>query len=145
MKKLLTGLLLGGFLLCASLAHSANTVTDVGDIDVRIGGVSPAHVKKVAIDTVDTDVTVYDPPSTKMACIVGLSASEGTATNLTIKSGSTTAIVFELAANQGIYSKITSGVDYCTAAGEDLIIQSSAAFTSLTFYIIEAGHLNFYK
>lgn len=90
----------------------------------------------VAIDTVDTDLTIKDPAADELVMVLGVHFSEGGAAhNLTLKSGSTTNLVLELAANQGLSHPLGSGVFFVTQPGEDLIIQSSAALSNMLLYV----------
>lgn len=137
MKRLLLGLL---SLFFIANVWAANTATDQGDLDITVDGSGPVSPITVVIDTTATDLTIVDPASNKMACIVGWVHSEGTAVNLTLKSGSTTHGVLELAANQGIAETMGHPL-FCTLEGEDLIIQSDTAISYLTLYTIQASRL----
>jgi hypothetical protein len=125
-------------LLITGTALASNTATDMYQAPIRVYDEGPVHMVKAAIDTINTDLTLYDPGAEKYACIVGLHASDGTAANLTLKSGTTTITLFELAANQ---EKRGVTVPICAAKGQDLIMQSSAAYTSLLFMIVEASKM----
>ena len=143
MKKALL-VALAALFVCAP-GHAANTATAQTAQNIRVGGSGPVTPYVVAIDTVDEDLTIVTPSSDKMACIVGLGVSEGTATNVTFKSGSTTLFVPELAANQGMLKPIDKGILLCTQLGEALKIQASAAISNLLIHVVQAGYLDFSK
>lgn len=139
--KALTAALLAAFLLATSVAFGANSATERTALPIYIGGEGPVRPVSVSIDTTGADLTVNDPPSDRMACIVGAFGAETNAANITIKSGSTTYSVPELAASTLVNVPLGNGPLFCTQPGEDLVIQSSAVYSSLLLYIIEAKKL----
>jgi len=90
----------------------------------------------VTIDTTGSDLTVFTPATGNHVFVHGVIFSEGTAANLTFKSGSTTLITPEMAANQGVWSSIERDVFHLsTAKGEALVLNSSAAISSMLVYV----------
>ena len=142
MKKL-TRLFFVAFalLLLPQLSLAANTATAGTAIPIRMYGATKATPVVVAIDTTAQDLTVYAATSGKALAIVGWEYAEATAHNLTIKSGSNTLVVLENPANTVRDNKLGEGVPFMTAVGEALVIQSSAAITSMVIYVAEVERL----
>ncbi|MBX2861172.1 MAG: hypothetical protein KTR14_08050 [Vampirovibrio sp.] len=136
MKKI--GILLFAmlFLLTCLAANifAANTATEQTARRINFSGEGPVRYVMASLDTVDTDLTVYDPPSKRMACVVGIRMSNSSPVNLTLKSGSDTMVTLELASNQGLWGG--GNTPLCTAPGEDLIIQASAPVNSVLFELV---------
>jgi hypothetical protein len=107
----------------------ANTKTLIDTIPTRVGGVGPVYEYEIVIDTTATDLTIRTPvTATNRLWIVGIWLSEGTAVNLTLKSGTTKSHTLELATNQSLIGKTEKDSFYfVTAPGDDLILQASAA------------------
>lgn len=141
MKKVLA--VLAALLLCAQPAFAANSATARTALPIRIGGASPVVPYTLTFDTVDTDLTVVTPSSNKMACVVGVFGSEGTASNVTFKSGTTAYVIPELAANQGMLVPVSNHALFCTQPGEALKLSVSAAMSYLLLYVIQAQMLDF--
>lgn len=141
MKKLLSALLV--LALSCQIAYAANTVTAQTALPISVGGSNGVIPTVVTIDTTASDVTLLTPDSNKMACVASVFMSEGTAANLTFKSGSTTYAIPELASNQGILTLITRGVLFCGQPGEAVKVQSSAAVSFMLFNMIQASRLQF--
>src|SRR5690349_5662410 len=116
MKKFLAALL-AVFLSCGPV-FAANTATAQTALPIRVGGAGYVVPYKVTFDTTASDLTVVTPGSGKMACIVGMTFSEASASNVTFTSGSTSLLTLELAANSGVYDKISNGAFFCTQPGE---------------------------
>ncbi len=75
------------------------------------------------------DLTVHTPASGNHVFVVGWQHSDGTAANLTLKSGSTNLNILELAGNQGLYSKVQrDAYDFATDKGGALVIAAGAAW-----------------
>jgi len=110
----------------------ANTATLIDTIPIRVGKIGPVYEYELNIDTTGTDLTVRDPAvATNRIWVVGIFFSESTATNLTLKSGTTKSHTLELASNQGITGFTDqNGFYFVTLPGDSLIIQSSAAITT---------------
>lgn len=143
MKKFLLAALAVLF-LCQPAAFAANTATAQAALPIRLGGNrGPVTPYVVSFDTTASDLTIVTPDSDKMACIVGIAMSETSATNITVKSGSTTQVVYELAANQGFGEGIGNHAVICTQPGEALKMQVSVAVTSMLVYVIQAAYLDF--
>lgn len=142
MKKTLA--VLAALLLCLPIpALAANTATARTALPIRVGGVAPVVPYTLTFDTVDTDLTVVTPSSNKMACVVGAFSSEGTASNVTFKSGTTSYVIPELAANQGILVPVSNHAMFCTQPGEALKISVSAAISYMLLYVIQGQLLDF--
>lgn len=144
MKNLIVAVT-AAFLFWAQLpAFAANSATAQTALPIKVGVYSdPVVPYVVAFDTTASDLTIVTPDSGKMACVVGMGVSETSATNITFKSGSTTLFVPELAANQGVYDKISNGAILCTQPGEALKIQVSVAVSNMILYIVQATRLDF--
>lgn len=121
----------------------ANTSTKFQDIQVGGQHTGPIHQYSVTIDTPNSDLTIYTHTATaNRIWVVGLAFSEGTAANLTFKSGSNPFPVIELAANQGKWDPVTPGSFYLvTEPGKDLIMSSSANITGMTIYLVDGVYL----
>jgi hypothetical protein len=92
----------------------------------------------VIIDTTGADLTVFTPSSGKRWALVGWQYTEGSAHNLTVKSGSTELVTYEFAANQGRNDKIGEGIILSGLAENDaLVIQSSVAISKMLMYLTE--------
>lgn len=123
--------------------YAANTATDLTDLPIKVGGLKPVYPVLLQIDTASADVTVYDTVGNNITCITGWLGVEATAVNVTIKSASTVNTVLELTTNQGLGHPISDGVVYCTAPGEDLVMQFSDVYTYLLLYLISGSDLKF--
>lgn len=144
MKRFLASLLLvaalgGGFCPRAEAANSATDLPEMPYGGQRGGGIYPYIV---AIDTVDTDLIVRTPATGNMVCVVGLNFLQGAATNVTWKSGSTTLLTWNLAANQGISHPISKPL-LCTVASQALVVRASVVMPNMLLYVIETSTANF--
>ena len=121
----------------------ANTATAQTALPIQTRGVGVNVTPYViAIDTVDTDLTIITPAnSSAMAVVVGLMFSESTAANITFKSGSTTLLKVELSGSQGLYLPLGDQVYLATQPGEALKIQSSAAITNMLMFVAETSRV----
>lgn len=121
----------------------ANTSTLEDTLPISIGGAQAIREYHLAIDTVDTDLTVHTPATGKRVFVVGMWFAEGTATNLTLKSATTPSksVVLELAANQGGWDSIGKDIIWVCTSGEALVVQSSAAISDLIIYTVEAERM----
>lgn len=120
------------------MANSATALTKV-PIGLKNsgygGGTTPVLV---VIDTTGADLTVFTPASGNRWALVGWVYGEATAHNLTVKSGSTSMLVCEFPANTVVREKIQNGIILSgLAAGDALVIQSSAAISSMLMYLTE--------
>lgn len=105
----------------------ANASTLTNTIPARVGGLGPVFEYSVSIDTINTDLDIRTPTGNNRLYVVGVSLQEGTATNFTMKSGSSNTQTWELAANQGLNFPITkNSYLFATKAGEKLSVRSSA-------------------
>jgi len=124
--------------------EAANAATAQTPLLMQIGGRAvPVTPVVVTFDTTAQDLTIFTPASGKMACVVGLNFSEGTAANLTVKSGSTTLVTWELATNQGVLSPIGNHAIFCGAVGEAIKFNVSAVISTMLVYVAEADRFNF--
>lgn len=119
----------------------ANTATEKTGLPVAVWGQGVVFPVEVAIDTVDTDLTVFTPATGKMVGVVGINYAEATAHNLKFTSGSDLEATFEMGANSGIAQGISkTELFYCTQPGDALKVQSSAAISGpMIIYVIEGG------
>lgn len=121
----------------------ANTATAQTGLNIRIGGNGPVVPYVCSFDTTASDLTIVTPASGKMAAVVGMFMSEANAVNVTFKSGSTTLWVPEFAANQAVYDKLGNGASVITQPGEALVIQVSAAVSSMLLYVVQGAFFDF--
>ena len=122
----------------------ANTATVQTALPILVKGVGVNAIPYViAIDTTGADLTIKTPGGGGMVVVVGLMFSEGTAGNLIFKTGSTTLVTLELAANQGLFLPLGNQVYMATQPGEALKIQSSMAITSMLMYVAETSKVVF--
>lgn len=91
------------------------------------------------------DETIYTPDSDGYVAVVGLQYVEGDAHNLTFKSGSTTLVTFQQAANGGISHPIGDGILVSTYAGEALKISCTEALSPFVIYVQEYTNLKLGK
>lgn len=91
----------------------------------------------VSIDTLNSDLTVVAAATGKQIAVVSFSYVGSSAANVTLKSGSTTRKVLELAANSGVWKGISPEILFITAPGEALVMRSSAAITNAEFFTIK--------
>ena len=122
----------------------ANTATLVGTTPRRVNA-GPVYSYKIAIDTTGSDLTIQTPATGNRIFIVGFWLADGTANNITWKSGSNTLFTPELAANFNLIQPVPTGDSdgwiLATNAGEALIINCSAALTSGLIHVVEAKQL----
>lgn len=118
----------------------ANSATAQAALPIKYAGVSAVIPYAIVIDTTAQDLIVRAPADGSHAAIVGLFYRETSAHVLTIKSGTTTLVAIEhVAADAPGYYGIGSGILAMTAAGEDLIIQSSVAISTMLMHVIEGN------
>lgn len=121
----------------------ANSATLVSTTTRR--GKATVYGYKVVIDTTATDLTIRTPTGVAKIFLIGAYLSDGTAMNITFKSGSTTLCIPELAANQDLQVSVPCGdVDsfiLATESAQALVIQSSAALTAGILFVAEAVEL----
>lgn len=117
----------------------ANSASAQSQLPIVVSGKFDGTVTPVivTIDTIDTDLTIFDPDTDKHVGILGIQLVSSTATNITIKSGSTTLTVLQLSANSGFSKNLDGSLMLSTAKGEDLIIQASATPPVFIMYIVE--------
>lgn len=123
----------------------ANTATLVATTPRR-GSAGPVYSYLINIDTTGADLTIRTPANTEnRVFLVGALLSDGTANNITFKSGSTTLCTPEFGANQGLLVPVpANGQDgwiMATAAGSALVINCSALLTSALLHVVEAKEL----
>lgn len=121
----------------------ANTATAQTALNIRVGGCGPVVPYVCTFDTTAQDLTIVTPGTSNMAAIVGAFMSETSASNVTFKSGSTTLVIPELAANQGILLPIKNHALLVTQPGEALAIQVSVAVSYLLLYIVQGKYFDF--
>lgn len=114
----------------------SNTATELFQNESRIYGLGPVRTVQITFDTVDEDLVVHSPIAGNSAFLTKLVFSEADAANLTIKSGSDSLVVLQLAANQGVWTP-QDGIPIHTEYGEDLIMQCSVAIATMVAYIVE--------
>lgn len=125
----------------------ANVASAQSPIPVKYGNSGFAMIIPVIVtmDTTGADLTVYTPDSTRFWAIAGINYRETSAHSLIFKSGSTTLVTLEQAANSVLEHKIGDGI-YMTglAKGDALKINAgTAAVSSILFYIMEFEQLIF--
>lgn len=122
----------------------ANTATLVGTTP-RLKQAGPVFSYLVNIDTTGADLTIRTPATGNRIYLVGILLSDSTANNITLKNGSTTACVLELAASQGLATPVqTGGSDsflMATDVSTALVINCSALLTGALIHVVEAKEL----
>lgn len=114
----------------------ALTATDT--IPASVGGLGPVFEYETNLSAgVDKDIKAASS-TTSRVWVVGLLMSEGTATNLTIKT-LTKSITIELAANQGIYDKTGKGFIFAGKPGETVTFSSTADVTGLQTHMVDGA------
>lgn len=121
----------------------SNTATAQTALHIRVGGNLTVVPYVVSFDTGGQDLTIRTPATGKMIFLVGMFMSETDATNITFKSGSTTLVVPEIAANQGILVPIKNHVILATQPSEALKMQVSVAVSSILLYVVEGSSFDF--
>lgn len=91
----------------------------------------------VSIDTLDEDLTVYTPAAGASAAIVGWQYAVAAAHGLTVKSGATSLVTYQMPANSGRNDAIQGDPIIEGGVGEALKIASSAAIPSMLLYVAE--------
>jgi hypothetical protein len=119
----------------------ANTATLVGTTP-RNKNSGPVHSYLINIDTTSADLTIRTPLTGNRIFLVGALISDGTANNITFKSGSTVLCTPEFGANQGLLAPVgANGADswiLATAEDQALVINCSALLTSALLHVVEA-------
>ena len=96
----------------------------------------------VSLDTA-ADFTVYTPVNADAyVAVLGFLFADATASNLTIKSGSTTLVTLELAANTGLYQPVNGDIMLETAIGEALVFNASATMSSILVHVMEISQVS---
>lgn len=118
----------------------ANTATQLTKVPFYIKGDQVQGVTPVVvtIDTINTDLTIHTPDSSRFVALMGINYAESSAHNITWKSGSNTLSVWEVGAggNNGVYIPVYKPL-LSTNRGESLIISSSANITTMLLYVVE--------
>ena len=121
----------------------ANTATQLNPLNMQNGLSRAITPIVVSFDTINSDLTIYTPDKAqKMVAVVGMAASNTTASNLTVKSGSTTLVTLQLAANQGIYHPIGKPI-FVTQPGQALVMQVSAQPFTALIYVVQGDNFAF--
>lgn len=82
------------------------------------------------------DLTITTPATGNQIFLMGICSAEAAAKNLIFKSGSTTLLSLEMAANQGISEKVDrNGYIIVTPVSGALIVNASAVTTDFTFVL----------
>ena len=118
----------------------ANTATLVSTSSITIAGVDVVYGYAIAIDTINTDLTIRTPAATKMIGVVGWVHRENAAYDFSFKSSpSTTLVTIETASTTSpVPVLIGQGVLAVTVPGQALIVQSTVVVTSMLLYVIES-------
>jgi hypothetical protein len=117
----------------------ANTSTLLGTLPIKLYGNTAVYMYSVAIDTINTDLTIRTAAAGKMQAIVGMIHDETSNHTMLIKSNTTIIGRFEKA---GSYQfTIGGGIVACSVTGQAIVIQASAAIDSILIYIVEANQL----
>ncbi len=121
----------------------ANSATLVNTTTRR--GKATVYSYKIVIDTTGQDLTIRTPTGVSRIFLVGAILSDGTAMNITFKSGSTTLCIPELTTNQALIAPVSCGNEdsylLATEAAAALVIQSSGALTAGLLHVVEALEL----
>jgi len=123
----------------------ANTATLVTTSSITIAGVDVVYGYSIAIDTINTDLTIRTPAATKMIGVVGWVHGENARYDFSFKSSaSTTLVTIENASTTSpVPVLIGQGVLVVTVPGEALIVGSPVIVTSMLLYIIESDRFFF--
>jgi hypothetical protein len=141
-KRFLVGLL--ALLFLCLPAQATNSTTDLGTLPVVIQGERyDAKMYLVAIDTTGTDQTIHTPASTNTACITGMYFLDSAAQDVSIKLNASVYITLKLAANQGVFDKMTGLGGICSVIGQPIKVKSSGTMATMLFYVIETPRLKF--
>ena len=120
----------------------SNAATAQTALNIRVGGAGPVTPYVCTFDTTGSDLTIVTPATGKMAAIVGAFMSETSASNITFKSGTTTLVIPELAANQGILLPIGNNILLATQPGEALKVQVSVAVSYLLLFVVQGAYFD---
>lgn len=123
----------------------ANSATADTALKIYVKGAllaSPVIPVRVTMDTTSSDLTLYTPASTNYVGIVGATFSEITAaTNVTLKSGSTTLTTLELAAGTPFAIPLSKNPWIVSNLGEALKVNVSAVVSTMLLYVVEFKEL----
>lgn len=121
----------------------ANSKTDLDPISVGYerGDIRTITPIIVAYDTA-ADFTLYSAVAGKHIGVLGMQYVEGDAHNLSFKSGSTTLITYQMAANSGISAKLGGGVMFATNKGEALVMNCDVPVATFIVYVTEFTNLH---
>lgn len=121
------------------MANTASLVDTVRQ-GTGVSALGPVYEYEIAIDTVDTDLTIRTPDSNARLFVVGAYFLPTESTTLTFKSGNASKTKpLALSGNQAWYHELKPSWIFCTKRGEALTVQASAALTGLTLYLVEVG------
>ena len=117
----------------------ANTSTLLTTLPIKLYGSTAVYMYTVAIDTINTDLTIRTAATGKVQAIVGMIHDETSNHTMLIKSGSTTIARFEKA---GSYQfTIGGGIMACSVQGQAIVINASATIDTILIYMIESDQL----
>lgn len=124
----------------------ANAATLIASIPAHFQNASYKgliHAKAVVFDTAAADLEVYEPSTGAYGAILGLTYKEASAHSLLIKSGTTTLLTLEQAANSGIEWPLRIKEPYVVGKkGEKLYLHCvTAAVSSILLYVAEFSFL----
>lgn len=97
-------------------------------------------------DTIDSDLTIYTPSDADAyAALVGLQYAEASAHSLTVKSGTTTLVTYEMPASSGRDCPIENGLILSALAkNEALKLRcGTAVISTLIAYVLEYKQIQF--
>ena len=117
----------------------ANTSTLLATLPIKLYGTTSVYMYSIAIDTINTDLTIRTAASGKVQAIVGMIHDESANHTMIIKSNTTTIARFEKA---GSYQfTIGGGVMACSVPGQAIVLNASAAIDAILVYVMEADQL----
>jgi hypothetical protein len=115
----------------------ANTVSSTGSEPVNLSdGITVIHEYTVAIDTINTDLTIRSLTANKRMWVIGLYTEAGNSGNVTLKSSATgtTARSKKIPVSVGT-EKI--GALFFTNLSQDLIVQADVTISKLIVKVLE--------
>lgn len=119
----------------------ANSATAQEAIDGPDGKIYPVTI---VLDTTGADLTVFTPDAGNYGIMIGLMYVNALAHKLTMKSGSTTLWVAELANNSGIFTPMSSdkiGHSLTKGAALKLRVDTAALTAQILAYFVKSTHL----
>jgi hypothetical protein len=103
----------------------------------KFSGPIRVHMTLIVYDTINTDLTVYQPNASKHCGIVGIDIiSEATAV-FTFKSGDWTLSTPTIGATGGYSKSVDDSILFPCLVGQPLKFRSTSTIASGTFYMIE--------